>query len=124
MSRFHAYTLSRPQAWLVLAVTIASEVSATLLLKVSDGFTRPLPALASVAGFALAVVCLAKVLEVVPTSIAYTVWTGAGSALVVVIGILVFDEVITRRAVAGIVLVIVGVVILNFSGATPAEPPL
>jgi multidrug transporter EmrE-like cation transporter len=31
-------------------------------------------------GFALTVVFLAKVLEVIPTSIAYTVWTGAGCA--------------------------------------------
>jgi small multidrug resistance pump len=124
VSFFHDLTLSRAQAWVVLALTIDSEVSATLLLKVADGFTRPLPAVGSIAGFALAVVCLAKVLEVVPTSIAYTVWTGAGSTLVAAIGVRAFEETITTRGVAGVALVIVGVVILNFSGATPAEPPM
>jgi multidrug transporter EmrE-like cation transporter len=109
---------------LTLVITIGSEVAATLLLKVSDGFTRPLPALGSILGFALAIVFLAKVLEVIPTSIAYTVWTGAGSAVVVAVGILAFGEEITARALAGIVLVLVGVVILNFSGSSPAEPPM
>jgi multidrug transporter EmrE-like cation transporter len=107
-----------------LALTVGCEVAATLLLKVSDGFTRPLPALGSIVGFVLAIVFLAKVLEVIPTSIAYTVWTGTGSAVVVAVGILAFGEEITTRALAGIVTVLIGVVILNFSGASPAEPPM
>jgi small multidrug resistance pump len=124
VSRYHSLTLTQAQAWLTLVLTIGSEVAATLLLKVSDGFTRPLPALGSVLGFALAIVFLAKVLEVIPTSIAYTVWTGAGSAVVVAVGILAFGEEITTLALAGIGLVLVGVVILNFSGVSPAEPPM
>jgi multidrug transporter EmrE-like cation transporter len=124
MNRYQQITLTRPQAWCVLALTIGCEVGATLSLKTSDGFTRPLPSAASVFGFALAIVFLAKVLEVIPTSIAYTVWTGVGSALVVVFGIVVFGDDITMRGLLGIVLVVTGVVILNMSGATPAEPPL
>ncbi len=124
MKRYQELTLTPRQAWLTLALTIGSEVSATLALKASDGFTRPIPAVGSFVGFALAIVFLAKVLEVIPTSIAYTVWTGAGSALVVVFGIVVFGDHITLRGVLGIVLVITGVTILNLSGASPAEPPL
>ncbi len=124
MKRYQELTLTPRQAWLTLALTIGSEVSATLALKASDGFTRPIPAVGSFVWFALAIVFLAKVLEVIPTSIAYTVWTGAGSALVVVFGIVVFGDHITLRGVLGIVLVITGVTILNLSGASPAEPPL
>ena len=124
MSRFHELVLTRAQAWWLLSVTIGSEVSATLLLKVSDGFTRPLPSAASVLGFVIAVVLFAKVLEVIATSVASTVWNGVGAALVVVVGILAFDEVATLRAVVGIILVIGGVVVLNHSGTTPAAPPL
>jgi small multidrug resistance pump len=75
-------------------------------------------------GFALTVVFLAKVLEVIPTSIANTVWTGAGSALVVALGIILFGDELTLRGLLGIALVVSGVVILNLFGASPGEPPL
>lgn len=108
--------LTRPQAWAALALTVCCEVVATLSTKASDGFTRPLPAAAALVGFSLTTVLLAKVLEVIPTSIAYTVWTGAGSALVVVLGILLFGDRVTPASAAGIVLVVSGVVILNLAG--------
>ena len=76
MNRYQQITLTPPQPSFILALTIGCEVGATLLLKTSDGFTHPLPSAASAFGFVLAIVFLAKVLEVIPTSIAYTVWTG------------------------------------------------
>jgi small multidrug resistance pump len=124
MNRYQEITLTRPQAWLALALTIGCEVGATLSVKAADGFTRPIPAGASLVGYGVAVLLLAKVLEVIPTSITYTIWTGAGAALVVVLGVLIFGDHITGRGLLGIVLVITGIVILNLSGATPAEPPL
>ena len=92
-----------------------------MLLKLSDGFTRPLSSAGSILGFSLTMVLLAKVLEVIPTSIAYTVWTGAGSALIAILGVALFGEVLTTRAVTGIVLVVAGVAILNLSDRRPAR---
>ena len=121
MSRYHEISLSRAQAWSVLALTVGCEVAATMLLKLSDGFTRPLSSAGSILGFSLTMVLLAKVLEVIPTSIAYTVWTGAGSALIAILGVALFGEVLTTRAVTGIVLVVAGVAILNLSDRRPAR---
>jgi small multidrug resistance pump len=123
MNRYQQITLTRSQAWFFLALTIGFEVGATLAVKASDGFARPLPAGVSVVGFALTALFLAKVLEVIPTSIAYTVWTGVGSALVLVFGIVVFGDDVTVRGLVGIALVVIGVIILNLSAATSAEPP-
>jgi len=123
MNRYQQITLTRPQAWFFLALTIGFEVGATLAVKASDGFARPLPAGVSVVGFALTALFLAKVLEVIPTSIAYTIWTGVCSALVLAFGIVVFGDDVTVRGLVGIALVVIGVIILNLSGATSAEPP-
>ncbi len=113
MSRYHQIALSRAQAWWVLALTIVCEVMATLATKASDGFTRPVPVAIALLGFGLTTLFLAKVLEVIPTSIAYTIWTGSGSALVVAFGVIVFGDDLTVRGAAGIVLVVVGIIILN-----------
>jgi small multidrug resistance pump len=113
VSRYHRITLSRGQAWWVLALTISCEVVATLATKASDGFTRPVPVAVALLGFGLTTLCLAKVLEVIPTSIAYAIWTGSGSALVVAFGVLLFHDDLTLRGAVGIVAVVVGIIILN-----------
>jgi small multidrug resistance pump len=121
MSRYHQIALSRGEAWWVLALTIACEVVATLATKASDGFTRPVPVAVALLGFGLTTLFLAKVLEVIPTSIAYTIWTGSGSALVVVFGVVIFGDALTVRGATGIVLVVAGIIILNLP-ARASEP--
>jgi small multidrug resistance pump len=101
------------RGWLLLGLTIGAEVSATLLLKVSDGFGRLLPSLGALAGYLAAVVLLARVLTTVPASIAYTVWTGAGSALVVISSAVLFGETLTVSTLLGIALITAGVIVLN-----------
>ena len=123
MSRYHRISLSRAQAWWVLGLTIACEVVATLATKASDGFTRPGPVAIALLGFGLTTLFLAKVLEVIPTSIAYTIWTGAGSALVVLFGVVVFGDQLTVRGAVGIVLVVAGIIILNAPVASSPEGP-
>ena len=107
-----------------LALTVGCEVGGDAgWSRLSDGFTRPLPSAGAVRGRIRAhrMVLLAKVLEVIPTSIAYTVWTGAGSALIAVLGVALLGEALSARAVGGIVLVVVGVALLNLSDRQPAR---
>ncbi|QFU89306.1 multidrug efflux SMR transporter [Amycolatopsis sp. YIM 10] len=106
------------RAWLLLTVTVLAEVAATLLLKASDGFSHWWPSLGAVAGYLTAVVVLARVLTTLPASLAYIVWTGAGSALVVLAGAVLYDQVLTPPVLAGIVLVVCGVIVLNLGRGT------
>lgn len=101
------------QAWLYLAVAIVSEVIATSALKVSDGFTRPWPSLVVVAGYAIAFWLLALTLRTMPVGIAYAVWSGAGIALITLIGWLVFGQSLDAPALLGLALIIAGVVVLS-----------
>jgi small multidrug resistance pump len=105
-----------PALWLALA--IGSEIVATVSLKVSDGFTRPLPVVAVVAGYGLSFYALSITLRTIPLGVVYAIWSGVGTAAVVVIGLFLFNEVLDAVKVAGIGLIIAGVVVLN--GVTTA----
>ena len=100
-----------PVAWLALA--IGSEIVATVSLRLSDGFTRPLPSVAVVLGYGLSFYALSITLRSIPLGVVYAVWSGVGTALIVVISFFLFREVFDVVKVAGIGLIIVGVVMLN-----------
>ena len=103
--------------YVYLAVAIAFEVVATSLLKATEGFTRLWPTVACLAGYAAAFAMLALVVRHVPVGVAYAVWSGLGTAAIVAIGVLFLNESISGTKVAGVLLVIAGVVTLNIGGA-------
>jgi small multidrug resistance pump len=103
-----------PVVWLALA--IGSEIIATTALKLSDGFTKLIPSLVVVAGYGLSFYGLSITLRSIPLGVVYAVWSGVGTAAIVLIGVLLFREMLDAIKVAGIGLIIVGVVVLN--GAT------
>ncbi|BAJ31365.1 MULTISPECIES: multidrug efflux SMR transporter [Kitasatospora] len=103
--------------YVLLGLAIASEVCATSLLKLTDGFSRLWPSLAVAAGYVLSFALLGRALKHLPVSVAYAVWSGAGTAAVAAIGAVFFGEPLGRPQWCGIVLVIAGVVLLNLRPA-------
>jgi small multidrug resistance pump len=103
-------------AWLMLAGAIASEVAATAALKASHGLTRWGPSLLVTAGYVISYILLAQALRLhLQVSIAYAIWSGVGTAAIVLIGALWLHEPLTLLKLGGIVLVIAGVVVLNLA---------
>jgi len=102
---------------ILLAIAIATEVAATVSLRYSDGFTKPLPSALTVLGYVLSFYLLALVLRDISVSTTYAIWAGAGTAAVAVIGMAVLGEPATVIKLASIGLIIAGVVGLNISGA-------
>ena len=99
--------------WLILSLAILLEVCGTVCLKLSHGMTRPLPVVGVVifylSTFTLMSLCL-KNLEI---GTVYAVWSGAGTALVAIIGILYFAESFNWMKILGLSLVIAGVILLH-----------
>ncbi|CAL9473190.1 Multidrug resistance protein EbrB [Nocardiopsis dassonvillei] len=103
--------------WLWLAGAIISEVIATTSLKLSEGFTRPLPSIAVVVGYVSAFFMLSRALSRgMDLGVAYGVWAAAGIALVAVIGVVLFSESLTWVQIGGIALIIGGVMALEMGG--------
>ncbi|MBT2233294.1 multidrug efflux SMR transporter [Nonomuraea sp. NEAU-A123] len=104
--------------YVFLALAIAGEVLATSLLKSTEGFTRLWPSLACLAGYAASFYMLTQALmRGMQVGIAYAVWAGLGTTLIVTIGVLFLHEPLTAAKVAGVALVVAGVVTLNLAGA-------
>jgi small multidrug resistance pump len=101
----------------LLAIAIAVEVGATISLRYSDGFTKPLPSAIVVAGYAISFYLLALVLRDISVSTAYAVWSGAGTAAVALIGMALLGEPANAVKLGAIALIIAGVIALNLSGA-------
>lgn len=104
----------------LLVLAILAEVVATTFMKLSDGFTRLGPSLVTVAGFAIAFYCLSLALRSLPTGIVYAVWSGLGIVLITLVAWLFQGQRLDLAAVAGMALIIAGVVVMNvFSSVTP-----
>ena len=104
-----------PVVWLALA--IGSEIVATVSLRLSDGFTRPTPSVVVVLGYALSFYALSITLRTIPLGVVYAIWSGVGTAAIVVISLFLFREVFGVVKLAGIGLIIAGVVMLNGAGS-------
>ena len=98
----------------LLACAIVAEVIGTLALKAADGFTRLYPSIIVVLGYAAAFLLLSLVLKLgMPVGTAYAIWASLGIVLVAVAGYFIFGEVLSARAMTGIALIIVGVLLVE-----------
>ncbi|MCG7210652.1 MULTISPECIES: DMT family transporter [Streptomyces] len=103
--------------YLTLAGAIAAEVAATTAMKYSDGFSRLWPTLLTALGYVVSFLLLAQTLKTVSIGTAYAIWAGVGTATIAVLGLMLFGEGLSLLKVAGIVLIVGGVVVLNLGGA-------
>lgn len=104
--------------WTYLTLAIIAEVIGTSFLKAADGFTKPGPSIAVVLGYSAAFYFLSLTLRTIPIGIAYAVWSGLGIALITLIGWLAFGQKLDFAGIAGIALILSGVLVLNlFSNA-------
>ena len=99
--------------WLYLAIAITGEVIGTSALKASESFSLLWPSLITVAGYAVAFYFLALTLRTIPVGVAYAIWAGAGIVIISLIGLFVFGQKLDAAAIAGIGLIVTGVVVIN-----------
>jgi small multidrug resistance pump len=104
--------------WVWLSVAIVFEVIGTIALREIDGFKRPLPLFLVVMGYGMAFFCLSHILKIIPVGIAYAIWSGAGSALVVLVGWLWLKQTLDGASIIGIAMIIGGVVVMQLFSKT------
>ena len=69
-------------------------------------------------GYATAFFCLSLTLRTMPLGIAYAMWAGLGTALIVIAAYIVFQQVLDGGATAGIALILAGVAVVNLFSKT------
>lgn len=105
-------------SYLLLATAIICEVFGSSLLKVSNGFKKILPSIGVVLGMGSAFYCLSLALSTIPLGTAYAIWSGVGTALTALIGVIIYKENFNLKKLLGLILIIGGVVIMKLSGGS------
>ncbi|MER5961699.1 multidrug efflux SMR transporter [Streptomyces sp. NPDC002057] len=101
----------------LLAGAIVAELLATTSMKYSEGFTKLWPSIATGVGYVIAFALLAQAIKTLQVGTAYAIWAGVGTAAIAAIGVLFLGETLSLAKVAGILLIVAGVVVLNLGGA-------
>nr|CAD6605530.1 quaternary ammonium compound-resistance protein SugE [Rhizobium sp. Khangiran2] len=97
-------------AWTLLTLAGLFEIGWAIGLKYTEGFTRPLPTLLTLAAMVVSVVLLGLAVRSLPVGTAYAVWTGIGTVGTVILGIVLFAEPASALRLGCIAMIIAGIV--------------
>jgi small multidrug resistance pump len=103
--------------FVLLGFAIVLEVIGTSALRASAGFSRWLPSLIVVLGYGGAFYLMSRALTSLPLGLTYAIWSGVGTALTALIGWFYFRDAFSPIALAGIALIVLGVVVLNLGSS-------
>jgi small multidrug resistance pump len=103
-------------SWMYLGIAIILEVMGTTCMKLSNGFTETVPSIMMFILYGLSFYLMALALKSIDVSIAYAIWAGMGTVLIVTVGILWFKEPVNAIKIISIGLIVIGIVGLNYGG--------
>lgn len=101
--------------YVFLGLAIVCEIFGTSMMKISGGFKKLMPSLGVILGMGLSFYFLSHSLKSIPLGTAYAIWSGGGTALTALVGILVYKEGVDIKKILGLALIIIGVVALKLS---------
>ncbi len=103
-------------AWIYLLFAGLFEIGWAIGLKYTDGFTRLVPTVATVASMIVSLGLLGLALKTLPVGTAYAVWTGIGTIGTALLGIALLGEPATVARLACIALIVAGIAGLKLVG--------
>ncbi len=98
-----------------LGIAIVLEVLANVLMKLSHGFERKLPALTAIACVLVAFTALSFAIKGIQLSVAYGIWGSVGLIATAMFGITLFGERLRPSGWLGVIFVIIGIIFLRMS---------
>ncbi|MBC3413054.1 quaternary ammonium compound efflux SMR transporter SugE [Pseudomonas sp. SWRI107] len=104
-------------SWIILFFAGLFEVGWAVGLKYTDGFTRPLPTVLTLAAMAVSLGLLGLAVKELPLGTAYAVWTGVGAVGTVIAGIILFGESMALVRLVSVALIICGLIGLKVSAS-------
>ena len=102
-------------AWVILVLAGLFEAGMVIGLDASEGFTRLWGSLLMVISGGISFYLLSVTMQTIPAGTAYAVWTAIGASLAVLLGILFLGEPANLLRLAGIAVVLGGVLMLRFA---------
>lgn len=102
-------------AWWLLVLAGLLEAGWAVGLKYTQGFSKPLPSVLTIAAIVASMWLLAIAARTLPIGTAYAVWVGIGALGAAILGVILFKEPVTASRVFFLGLLLVAIVGLKFS---------
>ena len=99
--------------YIVLFLAIIFEVIGTMLLPVSQNFTKLLPSSILLFSYGISFYFLAVVTQKLPLSVVYATWSGMGVFTVALLSYIFYKQTLSWQSIVGLFLIVVGVTIVN-----------
>ena len=105
------------KTYIFLIAAIFCEVAGTMLLPVSQNFTKLIPTVALSAFYLTAFYLLTFVVNKLPIAIVYATWSGLGIFTIAILGYIIFKQTLSWQSILGLFLIIIGITLVNiYSG--------
>ena len=101
------------KTYLFLTGAIICEVCGTMLLPITQNFTRITPTIFLALFYLSAFYLLTFVVDKLPIAIVYGTWSGLGIFTIAILGYIFFKQTLSWQAILGLFLIIIGVVLVN-----------
>ena len=103
--------------YIFLFLAIILGICANGFLKTTNGFTNIFPTIFCVTSIVLCLFCLSKAMNIIPVGFAYATYGGLTITAVTIFGILKYNQLPNIYGTIGIILIIVGVILVNYLGS-------
>ena len=101
------------KTYIILTVAIFCEVGGTMLLPVSQNFTKIIPTASLAVLYLSSFYLITFVVDKIPIAIVYATWSGLGVFTVAILGYVLFKQSLSWQAVLGLFSIVIGVVLVN-----------
>jgi small multidrug resistance pump len=96
-----------------LSIAIFCEVAGTMLLPVSQNFTKVVPTVCLAIFYLTSFYLMTFVMDKLPIAIVYATWSGLGVFTIAILGYIFFKQTLAWQAIAGLFLIVIGVALVN-----------
>ncbi|MDG1223793.1 MAG: SMR family transporter [Candidatus Marinimicrobia bacterium] len=100
-------------SYIYLSGAILCEVVGTMVLPLSENFSKPIPSLISIVAYVLAFYLLTFAMESIPIAVVYATWSGLGIFLISILGFTIYGQTLQWQSILGLLFIVVGVVLVN-----------
>ena len=101
------------KTYLFLIGAIFCEVAGTMLLPVSQNFTKIIPTVCLTIFYLVSFYLMTFVMDKLPIAIVYATWSGLGIFTIAILGYIFFKQTLAWQAILGLFLIVIGVVLVN-----------
>lgn len=104
--------------YLYLLIAIITEITGTVSLKSSVGFSKLFPCITAIISFIICFYFFSLAMKYLPLSISYATWAGLGLVLSTILSVVIFKETLNMIGLISMIFITLGIVLLNTVGTT------